>query len=57
MSAGTKQATLKGHLRAARHRGFLTKVESKAAGQLTDKAVEMLKEIKVGDGTGEGRQP
>ncbi|MEU1130219.1 hypothetical protein ABZ383_10180 [Streptomyces sp. NPDC005900] len=32
----TKQATLKGHLRAARQRGFLTKVEGKAGGQLTD---------------------
>ncbi|MFG2113900.1 hypothetical protein ACGFRB_14925 [Streptomyces sp. NPDC048718] len=42
---GTKQATLKGHLRAARQRGFLTKVEGKAGGQLTDKAVETLKGI------------
>ncbi|MFV0130696.1 hypothetical protein ACLGI4_23810 [Streptomyces sp. HMX112] len=41
----TKQATLKGHLRAARQRGFLTKVEGKAGGQLTDKAVETLKGI------------
>ncbi|MFH8223238.1 hypothetical protein ACH4C2_27405 [Streptomyces sp. NPDC018057] len=44
---GTKQATLKGHLRAARQRGFLTKVEGKAGGQLTDKAVETLKGIDV----------
>ncbi len=44
---GTKQATLKGHLRAARQRGFLTKVEGKAGGQLTDKAVEMLRGINV----------
>lgn len=44
---GTKQATLKGHLRAARQRGFLTKVEGKAGGQLTDKAIETLKGINV----------
>lgn len=43
----TKQATLKGHLRAARQRGFLTKVEGKAGGQLTDKAVEILKRTSV----------
>ncbi|MER8043475.1 hypothetical protein [Streptomyces sp. NPDC094032] len=49
----TKQATLKGHLRAARQRGFLTKVEGKAGGQLTDKAIEMLKGID----TEEVRQP
>lgn len=54
---GTKQATLKGHLRAARQRGFLTKVEGKAGGQLTDKAVEMLKGIKVANGAGDVRQP
>ncbi|GGY00075.1 MULTISPECIES: hypothetical protein [Streptomyces] len=47
---GSKQATLKGHLRAARQRGFLTKVEGKAGGQLTDKAVETLKGIKLADG-------
>ncbi|MQS38387.1 hypothetical protein [Streptomyces katsurahamanus] len=44
---GTKQATLKGHLRAARQRGFLTKVEGKAGGQLTDKALETLRGIDV----------
>ncbi|MFJ1589517.1 hypothetical protein ACIOD0_04570 [Kitasatospora albolonga] len=44
---GTKQATLKGHLRAARQRGFLTKVEGKAGGQLTDKAIETLRGINV----------
>ncbi|GAA2237595.1 hypothetical protein GCM10010232_25490 [Streptomyces amakusaensis] len=44
---GTKQATLKGHLRAARQRGFLTKVEGKPGGQLTDKAVETLRGINV----------
>ncbi|MDT0451277.1 hypothetical protein [Streptomyces hesseae] len=44
---GAKQATLKGHLRAARQRGFLTKVEGKAGGQLTDKAVEILKGTSV----------
>ncbi|MEU7109667.1 hypothetical protein ABZ951_32175 [Streptomyces sp. NPDC046215] len=43
----TKQATLKGHLRAARQRGFLTKVEGKAGGQLTDKAIEILKGTSV----------
>ncbi|WP_318204397.1 hypothetical protein [Streptomyces sp. SCL15-4] len=43
----TKQATLKGHLRAARQRGFLTKVEGKAGGQLTDKAIEILKRTSV----------
>ncbi|MEU2853444.1 hypothetical protein [Streptomyces syringium] len=43
---GTKQATLKGHLRAARQRGFLTKVEGKAGGKLTDKAIETVKGIK-----------
>ncbi|MFH8590124.1 hypothetical protein [Streptomyces celluloflavus] len=44
---GAKQATLKGHLRAARQRGFLTKVEGKAGGQLTDKSVEFLKKTSV----------
>ncbi|MEU9713271.1 hypothetical protein AB0E21_32415 [Streptomyces sp. NPDC047967] len=44
---GTKQATLKGHLRAARQRGFLTKVEGKPGGQLTDKAAEILKRTSV----------
>ncbi|MGW1225907.1 hypothetical protein [Streptomyces sp. NPDC001515] len=44
---GAKQATLKGHLRAARQRGFLTKVEGKAGGQLTDKAIETLKGVNV----------
>lgn len=44
---GTNQATLKGHLRSARQRGFLTKVEGKAGGQLTDKAIETLKGIDV----------
>ncbi|MFD7238282.1 hypothetical protein ACFWAT_23630 [Streptomyces syringium] len=46
---GTKQATLKGHLRAARQRGFLTKVEGKAGGRLTDKAITTLKGIDVED--------
>lgn len=54
---GSKQATLKGHLRAARQRGFLTKVEGKAGGRLTDKAVETLKGIKHGDGADGERQP
>ncbi|MFF3711731.1 hypothetical protein [Streptomyces phaeochromogenes] len=49
----TKQATLKGHLRAARQRGFLTKVEGKAGGQLTDKADEVLRGMKSGAGTEE----
>ncbi|MCL3992598.1 hypothetical protein [Streptomyces lavenduligriseus] len=43
----TKQATLKGRLRAARQRGFLTKVEGKAGGQLMDKAIEILKRTNV----------
>ncbi|MET9565729.1 MULTISPECIES: hypothetical protein [Streptomyces] len=49
----TKQATLKGHLRAARKRGFLTKVEGKAGGQLTEKADEVLRGMKSGAGTEE----
>ncbi|TFV32906.1 hypothetical protein E4K10_26805 [Streptomyces sp. T1317-0309] len=49
----TKQATLKGHLRAARQRGFLTKVEGKAGGQLTDKAEQTLRGMKRGAGTEE----
>ncbi len=49
----TKQATLKGHLRAARQRGFLTKVEGKAGGQLTEKADEVLRGMKSGAGTKE----
>ncbi|MFE4912814.1 hypothetical protein ACFRCX_14920 [Streptomyces sp. NPDC056652] len=50
---GTKQATLKGHLRAARQRGFLTKVEGKAGGQLTDKAHNVLKRVQPGGVTAE----
>ncbi|MER7477067.1 hypothetical protein ABTX60_05325 [Streptomyces sp. NPDC126510] len=46
-------ATVKGHLRAARQRGFLTKVEGKAGGQLTDKAVQILRGMKSGAGTEE----
>ncbi|KQX71250.1 hypothetical protein [Streptomyces sp. Root1310] len=46
-------ATVKGHLRAARQRGFLTKVEGKAGGQLTDKAVQTLRGMKSGAGTEE----
>ncbi|MFJ5020772.1 hypothetical protein [Streptomyces goshikiensis] len=53
---GTKQATLKGHLRAARQRGFLTKVEGKAGGQLTDKAHEVLKGIKPSGDAEQERQ-
>ncbi|MFE3630765.1 hypothetical protein [Streptomyces goshikiensis] len=49
----TKQATLKGHLRAARQRGFLTKVEGKAGGQLTDKAEQTLRGMKRGTCTEE----
>lgn len=49
----TKQATLKGHLRLARQRGFLTKVEGKAGGQLTDRAVQILRGMKSGAGTEE----
>lgn len=54
---GTKQATLKGHLRAARQRGFLTKVEGKAGGQLTDKAIETLRGMQHGEGSEEVRLP
>ncbi|MDX3090990.1 hypothetical protein PV620_23405 [Streptomyces sp. ME02-6978a] len=50
---GTKQATLKGHLRAARQKGFLTKVEGKAGGQLTNKAIEILRGMDVGEGSEE----
>ncbi|MFJ4435715.1 hypothetical protein [Streptomyces sp. NPDC088923] len=46
-------ATVKGHLRAARQRGFLTKVEGKAGGQLTGKAVQTLQGMKRGAGTEE----
>ncbi|MGA5320179.1 hypothetical protein ACPCIU_07025 [Streptomyces seoulensis] len=46
-------ATVKGHLRAARQRGFLTKVEGKAGGQLTDKANETLRGMRRGAGTEE----
>lgn len=46
-------ATVKGHLRAARQRGFLTKVEGKAGGQLTDKAEQTLRGMKRGAGTEE----
>ncbi|MFD8632362.1 hypothetical protein [Streptomyces sp. NPDC059533] len=46
-------ATVKGHLRAARQRGFLTKVEGKAGGQLTDKANQTLRGMKRGAGTEE----
>ncbi|WP_330246128.1 hypothetical protein OHA33_25600 [Streptomyces sp. NBC_00562] len=46
-------ATVKGHLRAARQRGFLTKVEGKAGGRLTDKAVQILRGMKSGAGTEE----
>ncbi|MGW3371152.1 hypothetical protein [Streptomyces hydrogenans] len=46
-------ATVKGHLRAARQRGFLTKVEGKAGGQLTDKAVQVLRGMKRGASTEE----
>ncbi|AOP49988.1 hypothetical protein SL103_30395 [Streptomyces lydicus] len=50
---GLNPATVKGHLRAARQRGFLTKVEGKAGGQLTDKAVQILRGMKSGAGTEE----
>ncbi|MFJ5862922.1 hypothetical protein ACIQEY_00685 [Streptomyces parvus] len=46
-------ATVKGHLRAARQRGFLTKVEGKAGGQLTAKAEQTLRGMKRGAGTEE----
>ncbi|WP_431960267.1 hypothetical protein [Actinacidiphila sp. bgisy160] len=46
-------ATVKGYLRAARQRGFLTKVEGKAGGQLTDKAEQTLRGMKRGAGTEE----
>ncbi|MEV6992152.1 hypothetical protein AB0N87_23495 [Streptomyces sp. NPDC093228] len=46
-------ATVKGHLRAARQRGFLTKVEGKAGGQLTEKTIETLRGMKRGAGTEE----
>jgi hypothetical protein len=46
-------ATVKGHLRAARQRGFLTKVEGKAGGQLTEKTIETLRGMKHGAGTEE----
>ncbi|MFE2823920.1 hypothetical protein [Streptomyces sp. NPDC059271] len=46
-------ATVKGHLRAARQRGFLTKVEGKAGGRLTEKANETLRGMKHGAGTEE----
>lgn len=54
---GSKQATLKGHLRAARQRGFLTKVEGKAGGRLTEKAMETLRGIQRGEGPEEVRLP
>ncbi|MER5551571.1 hypothetical protein ABT001_07810 [Streptomyces sp. NPDC002793] len=50
---GSKQATLKGHLRTARQRGFLTKVEGKAGGRLTGKAIEILRGMDVGQGSEE----
>ncbi|MCZ2527329.1 hypothetical protein [Streptomyces sp. HB2AG] len=50
---GTKQPTLKGHLRAARQRGFLTKVEGKAGGRLTEKAIRILEGVKDGEGSQE----
>ncbi|MFE9169458.1 hypothetical protein ACFYNZ_08005 [Streptomyces kebangsaanensis] len=50
---GTKQPTLKGHLRAARQRGFLTKVEGKAGGRLTEKTIKILEGMKVGEGSQE----
>ncbi|MFD4169133.1 hypothetical protein ACFWQ1_28310 [Streptomyces albidoflavus] len=46
-------ATVKGHLRAARQRGFLTKVEGKAGGRLTDKSNAILRGMKHGAGTEE----
>lgn len=46
-------ATVKGHLRAARQRGFLTKVEGKAGGRLTEKANATLRGMKHGAGTEE----
>lgn len=50
---GAKQPTLKGHLRAARQRGFLTKVEGKAGGRLTEKATRVLEGMKDGEGSQE----
>ncbi|MFD8550542.1 hypothetical protein ACFV08_02850 [Streptomyces fradiae] len=50
---GAKQPTLKGHLRAARQRGFLTKVEGKAGGRLTEKAIGILEGMKDGEGSQE----
>ncbi|MGX1881023.1 hypothetical protein [Streptomyces sp. NPDC055287] len=50
---GTKQPTLKGHLRAARQRGFLTKVEGKAGGRLTEAATKILERLERGAGTEE----
>lgn len=46
-------ATVKGHLRAARQRGFLTKVEGKAGGRLTDKANAILRGMKPDAGAEE----
>lgn len=39
---GVNSATLKGHLREARKRGLLTKVEGRAGGELTPKASRLL---------------
>jgi hypothetical protein len=52
-ATGAKQATLKGHLRAARQRGFLTKVEGKAGGTLTEKAINALRGMQRGEGSEE----
>ena len=45
MWTGKNQATLKGHLREARKRGLLTKVEGKAGGRMTEKAIRLMEGI------------
>lgn len=54
---GRNQATLKGHLREARKRQILTKVEGKAGGQLTEKALSLLEGFQNGQGFEEVRLP
>jgi hypothetical protein len=55
--SGRNQATLKGHLREARKRQILTKVEGKAGGQLTEKAKRLLEGLLSGEGAEEVRLP
>ena len=55
MWSGKNEGTLKGHLREARKRGILTKVDGKAGGQLTEKAESLLEELKNGNSSEEVR--